>query len=292
MRAILTSHGEDAPPSAGHPDVVGPYLRHLVDHHRALVVDEGIGTGEPGGGVVAFGAVLDTGRCRMLSDLFVREDRLGRGLGRALLGDLFEDEPRRATFASADPRALPVYVRAGMTPLWVNLYLIGSPDRLPAPDPALATRAATAGECAALELAWTGADRAVDHAFSASQGEADVFVVERDGDPVAFGYARAKQVSDARALDRLLVRPDAEPIGPMLAGLVRAAGEAGSRPASWGRTRCCRCSSRPASGSTTGTSTSRATRPSWTRRGCCRTRAFSSHAAGDLRPTTRRATAT
>ena len=188
-------------------------------------MDEGIGTGEPGGGVVAFGAVLDTGRCRMLSDLFVREDRLGRGLGRALLAELFEDEPRRATFASADPRALPVYVRAGMTPLWVNLYLIGSPAGLTAPDPALLTRDATAGECAALELAWTGADRAVDHAFSASQGEADVFVVERDGDPVAFGYARAKQVSDARALDRLLVRPDAEPIGPMLAGLVRAAGE-------------------------------------------------------------------
>ena len=81
MRAILAGHGEDEPPIPGHPDVVGPYLRHLVDHHRALVVDEGMGTGEPGGGVVAFGAVLDTGRCRMLSDLFVREDRLGQGLG-------------------------------------------------------------------------------------------------------------------------------------------------------------------------------------------------------------------
>jgi GNAT superfamily N-acetyltransferase len=225
MRAILAGHGEDAPPLPGHPDVLGPYLRHLVDHHRVLVVDEGEGTAEPGDGMVGFGAVLDTGRCRMLSDLFVRKDRLGQGLGRALLAELFEDEPRRATFASADPRALPVYVRAGMTPLWINLYLVGSPVRLPAPGPGVETRAASADECSALELAWTGADRSVDHTFLAGTGEADVFVVELDGSPVAFGYARAKQVSEARQLDRLLVRPGAEPRGPMLAALERAAGD-------------------------------------------------------------------
>ena len=60
--------------------------------------------------------MLDTGRARMLADLFVEPGRLGQGLGRPLLTALFEDAPVRATFASSDPRALPLYVRAGMTP--------------------------------------------------------------------------------------------------------------------------------------------------------------------------------
>ena len=87
------------------------------------------------GGVVAFGSVLDTGLARMLADLFVEPGRLGQGLGRPLLTALFEDAPVRATFASGDPRALPLYVRAGMTPLWPCLYVEGAAAQLPAPDP-------------------------------------------------------------------------------------------------------------------------------------------------------------
>lgn len=215
MRAILAAHGEEAPPLPGHPDIVGPYLHHLVAHHRALVVDEGAG-------IVAFGAVLDTGRCRMLTDLFVTPSRLGQGLGRKLLAALFGDAPRRATFSSADPRALPSYVRAGMAPLWVNFYLQGDPSRLPEPPAGFVTRDATAAECAALERAWTGADRAVDHEYTASIPGADAFVIDdATGAAVAFGYARPKQVSEARDLDRTLVRPDVEPVGAFLAALAR-----------------------------------------------------------------------
>jgi GNAT superfamily N-acetyltransferase len=221
MRAILASHDEDGPPLPGHPDVIGPYLRHLIEHHRVLVIDP---TGEEAeAGVVAFGAVVDTGRVRMLTDLFVQADRLGQGLGRPLLAELFEDAPRRATFSSADPRALPSYVRAGMAPRWVGLYLSGDPARLPAPHPALAARDAAPGECAALELAWTGADRPADHVFFASQGGADAFVIEADGEPVAFAYARARQASEARCVDRLLVRPGLDPVSPILVAMGRAA---------------------------------------------------------------------
>ena len=225
MRAILHAHAEDAPPLPGHPDIIGPYLHHLVANHRVLVVDEGSAGGDPGGGIVAFGAVLDTGRCRMLSDLFVAPSRLGQGLGRRLLAELFEDAPRRATFASADPRALPLYVRSGMAPLWVCLYVEGDPLRLQPLVPTPATRDATAAECARLEHAWTGADRPLDHAYFASGPNADAFVVDDDdGQAVAFAYARAKQASSARALDRLLVRPGADPVAPIIAGLVRGGG--------------------------------------------------------------------
>lgn len=216
LRAILAAHGEDEHPAGGGPDIVGPYLAHLVHHHRVLVAEEA-------GAVVAFGGVVDTGRCLALSDLFVRPDRLGQGIGRPLLARLLEDAPRRATFASSDPRALPLYVRSGMTPLWVDFYLEGPAHHLPDPISAVSVRSAGAEELAALEAAWLGSPRAADHAFWATQAAADAFLVEDGGEPVAFGYARARQRSPARAVDRLVVRPDADPVAPMLAGLVRAA---------------------------------------------------------------------
>ena len=39
--------------------------------------------------------------------------------------------------------------------------------------------------------------------------------------PVAASYGRARQVSDVRALDRLVVRPGADPVAPALAALRR-----------------------------------------------------------------------
>jgi GNAT superfamily N-acetyltransferase len=217
MREILVGHGDDGPPAPGQPDVVGPYLRHLLDHHRVLVAEER-------GTVLAFGAVVDTGRCLMLSDLFVRRERLGEGHGRRLLGVLFESAPRRATFASSDPRALPLYVRAGMTPRWINLYLEGPAAALPVMPAAFAARRASPAECTDLELAWMGADRSADHQFLAALPDADTFVVEEDGSPVALGQARRKAAPDARVLERLVVRPDVDPLAPILAGLRRAAG--------------------------------------------------------------------
>lgn len=215
LRALLAAHGE-ATPEASEVDIPGPYLRHLVDHHRVLVATE---TGQ----VVGFGAVVHTGRCLMLSDLFVRPDRLGQGIGRPLLAALFGDAERRATFSSADPRALPSYVRAGMTPLWVNLYVEGPARRLPDPPSSVTVRSATAAELATLEGRWRGEPRESDHTFWAGQAAADAFLVEASDRPAAFGYARARASSTARVLERLVVAPDADPLAPAIAGLVRTA---------------------------------------------------------------------
>ena len=67
------------------------------------------------------------------------------------------------------------------------------------------------------------AGRQADHRFLASLPGADTFVVEEGGSPVALGHARTKAARDARVLERLVVRPDADPVAPILAGLVRAA---------------------------------------------------------------------
>jgi GNAT superfamily N-acetyltransferase len=210
IRNLLTAHRDDGPPTT--VDIVGPYLGHLIEHATALV-------SERPGETLAFGAAVNTGVSRHLADLFVRPDVLGQGIGRPLLEAALEDTFPRTTFASADPRALPLYVRAGMTPLWPCLYLEGSPDGLPAPEPGITITAAAPDNLSDLEREWTGADRPIDHAFWASQTDAEPFAVFEGGRPVALGYARARQASPARVIDRMVVRPGSDPIEPVLAAI-------------------------------------------------------------------------
>jgi GNAT superfamily N-acetyltransferase len=215
IRAILAAHGNDGPIENG--DIVGPYLAHFIDHAIARV---SVRDGE----VVAYGAAIDTGRSRHLADLFVRQDLLGRGIGRPLLDAVFGDAVARTTFASDDPRALPIYVRAGMSPLWPMLYLRGDGTMLrDSPGADLLVEAADADHVGALERAWTGADRMTDHRHWSAAPEVDAFaVLDGDGSRVAAGYARARQIGHARTINRLVLRPDAEPVGPMLAAIARA----------------------------------------------------------------------
>jgi hypothetical protein len=73
-----------------------------------------------------------------------------------------------------------------------------------------------------LERAWTGSDRSTDWPFWASMAEADTFVVEAGAVPVGVGMARAKQVTTARALDRLVIAPGVDPVDVALAAIRRA----------------------------------------------------------------------
>ena len=228
IRAILAAHGNDDPPGQLRgPDIGGPYVAHLIANHIAMVSEA------PGEGVVAFGAVANAGIARHLADLFVRPDRLGQGLGRPLLAAMFGDRWPRTTFASDDPRALPSYLRAGMAARWVTLYVRGGPDDVARAAVDRRARALDVvggdpAEIAALELAWTGADRTIDHALWTTFSGSDPFVIRDAAGPVAVGFGRDRQVGPAaRAVDRLVVRPGTEPVGPVLAAVARcmAAGE-------------------------------------------------------------------
>jgi GNAT superfamily N-acetyltransferase len=212
IRSILVAHGNDGPVVVA--DIVGPYLTHLIRRGRARVA-------ELDGEIVGFGAGIDTGRSVHLADLFVHPDRLGEGIGRPLLASTLEGGSALTTFASEDPRALPIYVRAGMQPLWASLYIQGPSAALPA---ITTMRAATAthARLAALERDWTGADRSADHAFWGAMPGGDTFVV-MDGEGVtAFGYARVRQAAPIRVLDRLLIHPDADPVEATIVALARA----------------------------------------------------------------------
>jgi Acetyltransferase (GNAT) domain len=174
--------------------------------------------------VVGFAATIDTGRCVHLADLFVRGDRLGQGIGRPLVAAAFGDAQRRTTFASDDPRALPVYIRAGMRPWWASLYVEGPAERIAEAPASISIESAEPAVLASIEQGWTGIDRAIDHAFWATQPDVDTFLIRADGDVVATAIARARQASTIRVLDRLVVAPDAavDPIPPTLAAIRRA----------------------------------------------------------------------
>ena len=215
VREILAAHGNDGPVVVA--DVVGPYLRHVMANgHARVAVDGPL--------VVGFGAAIDAGPARHLADLFVRPDRLGQGIGRPLLEAVFGEAERRSTFASDDPRALPIYVRAGMRPRWVSLYVEGPVERIVGLPAAITVQAGSPAELAAIEREWSGVDRSRDFAFWASQPEADLFIVRDGSAPVAVGAARVRQARPVRVLDRLVVNPEpaVDPVPVTLAAIARA----------------------------------------------------------------------
>lgn len=176
--------------------------------------------------VVGFGGTIDTGRAVHLTDLFIDLDFLGRGIGGRLLPALFRDRWPRTTFASDDPRAMPLYIRAGMTPYWPNVYVSADERLVPEAPSDYEAEPATAVQLAAIETDWTGVDRTADHDLWASREGARPFIVRRAGAIVAIVQARRRTRGEGHWIDRLRVAPAADPIASGLVGL-RLAAEAG-----------------------------------------------------------------
>ena len=216
IRSILAGHNNDGPVVVA--DIVGPYITYLISRAMTFVA-------ELDGAVVGFGAAADTGRSIHLADLFVHPDQLGRGIGRLLLAAVLGPPGPRTTFASEDPRALPIYVRSGMTPLWPSLYIQGPAAGLPRAPTRLVAEPASVDQLRELELAWTGHERADDHAYWAAMPGADTFTIRDGPDVAAFGHARNRQLVQTRALDRLVIHPDADPVATTFAALARAGGD-------------------------------------------------------------------
>ena len=198
-------------PTAG---VHVPYLRYLIGRGRVVV-------GEADGTPVGFAASVRTGRSTHLADLFVLPEWQGHGVGRRLLDEVLGDDRPRTTFGSGDPRAVPLYLRAGMQAYWPNLYLSGDPRRLPPIDPTLRVVDAEVAWVAALDGVWTGADRGPDVGYWATLPERRSFVIERvaDGRAVGVGLARARFSGPGRWVARAVAAPDADGAPILLAAL-------------------------------------------------------------------------
>jgi len=203
---------EEPPPgdTATPPGAQKPYLAHLVARGRVVVA-------ELAADVVGFGATVDTGRSIHLADLVVLPEYHGRAIGGRLLAAAFGDAECRTTFASDDPRALPLYVRAGMRALWPSLYLAGDPGRVPPPPAGYTVEDVALERMAELERAWSGVDRGPDLSYWASTPEARAFVVDRAGTSVATGLWRRRIHGTGHWLDHAQVDRAAEPLPALLA---------------------------------------------------------------------------
>lgn len=216
IAAVAHATGQDEAWGGRNP----AYIEHLMRHGRVLVAG-------PDGQVAGFGAAQQIGAgpaaVTMLCDLFVDPAGHGSGLGRAMLGELWRDAPRRMTFSSQHANALPLYTSFGLDAWWPLLYLAGDGRTLPVP-PGWAAGPATAGQIGALEQDWTGIDRTADHAAWLARPDGAGLLVSLDGQPVAVGTAAGP--AGEFGIVHLAMRPDRRdavtPVLTALAGLSSA----------------------------------------------------------------------
>jgi GNAT superfamily N-acetyltransferase len=84
-----------------------------------------LGVAVPDGVVTGFTGTFRRGHLTHLGDLFLRTGHQSRGLGTALLDWALSGAEAVVTFASADPRAMALYLRAGLVPRVPLVYLEG-----------------------------------------------------------------------------------------------------------------------------------------------------------------------
>jgi GNAT superfamily N-acetyltransferase len=191
------------------------YVRHLVERSTAAVTDLD-------GGVIGFGATVFTGRTTHLADLFVAPEHQGKGHGGRLLAAIFPDRRPRSTFSSDDPRAMPLYIRAGLAPLWPNLYITGDPSALATPE-GVEVSAASLEDVATLDTEWGAVDRSADLDYWRKLPDVRGYIVTRARRPVAAVVGRRRLNGFGRWIDRARVAPGEQPTLPLLAALRQAA---------------------------------------------------------------------
>jgi GNAT superfamily N-acetyltransferase len=219
LEVVLVANETPTPDEPPFPlGVQEPYLRHLVEDGTVAVAEvEGV--------VVGFGAAVFTGRTTHLADLFVLPAYHGRGLGGQLLRTVLGERWPRTTFSSDDPRAMPLYIRAGMAPLWPNLFLAGDPRELTVTDGATRTEEIAFDELVRIERGWYELDRSRAVPYWATLPSAQAFVVTGGrGKTVAATLIRRRLNGVGRWVDRAVVAPSVEPLDPLLA-VMRIPGE-------------------------------------------------------------------
>src|SRR2546427_12012881 len=99
------------------PGDIPPYLSHVL-HTGTLYV------AEKDGKILAFAGAITRGNVSFLTDLFVLPSYQSGQLGKTLLRSVLpQDDLIHCTMSSNDPRALALYIRAGMRPQWPHFAL-------------------------------------------------------------------------------------------------------------------------------------------------------------------------
>ena len=173
------------------------------------------------GDAVGFAGTITRSGVTHLCDVFVEPAHHGHGVGQVLLGVALRDASARTTFASKDPRALPLYVRFGMQPLWPSFYVSGDPRRIAVG--AMVAEEADVAELLEIDREATGRQRPEEHEYWKSLAVAHRI---RDGArTVGFAYLEPPQPWDGPddwTLDTLAVLPGVDPIDALAAAVAAA----------------------------------------------------------------------
>jgi hypothetical protein len=149
---------------------------------------------EQDGRILAFAAAITRSNITFLTDLFVRPDQQSSQLGKTLLHYVLpQDERIHCTMSSTDPRALALYIRAGMRPQWPNFcLLLDGPvkGKLPRLDIETVVGDHNDPEFVRWDAEISGRSRPVDHAFWIHEHRAVPLWFKQQGKTVGYGYVR------------------------------------------------------------------------------------------------------
>ncbi len=222
----------DPPPQGGVP----PIFRHELDTGELYVAEDDVH-------ILGYTTLIRRDQVAYLAELYVRDDARSSGVGRALLGQVLPVECREpspnqqartevrgigsgreacsngssrkavfCTLSSADPRALALYIRAGMQPQWPHFWLYADSNRLgelPPGDIEIVPAQPGDPELVRWDTGASGRHRPQDHAYWISDAAATPLWFVREGETIGYGYVQRRNHEVA------LWHPEALSLGPI-----------------------------------------------------------------------------
>jgi GNAT superfamily N-acetyltransferase len=193
--------GEPNPPPKA--DVPGIY-RHEMDTGTMLVA-------ERAGLILGFAATITRGETTFLTDFFVRREQQSSGVGSSLLAGILPQDGRACwTSSSADVRALGLYVRRGLQPLWPGYSLVArSASLAQLPTRGVEVLEADPGDAqlAAWDTEIGGRHRPPDHAYWVRETRARPLWLWRLGRRIGYAYVQMRNDEHVWHANALTVGP-------------------------------------------------------------------------------------
>jgi GNAT superfamily N-acetyltransferase len=203
---VLPESSLSAPPARGD---VPAYLRHILRTGTLLVAEQQER-------VIAYAGAVTRAGISFLTDLFVHPHYQSSDLGKALLRRaLPADGLIHCTLSSSDPRALALYIRAGMAPQWpcfgLRLELLPGGRELASSDVEISeVQVEDLQTLLRLDAELSGRYRPEDHTFWIQEENATLLLFRRAGQVTGYGYVRLGGGT--------LWHPEACALGPIGAG--------------------------------------------------------------------------
>jgi GNAT superfamily N-acetyltransferase len=183
-----------------------PWLNHVLRTGTLLVA-------ERDSRIIGFAGVIARGELVFLTDLFVAPEIQSYGVGGALLDAILPRDGRTlATIGSSDPRALALYIRAGMTPEWPDFQIDVEPERWRMANVDLGgVHMIEATPMDAELLRWDaeigGRWRPEEHRYWLEECAGTAFWFQRGGERIGYGYVRLAPETPLQPADSAVVGP-------------------------------------------------------------------------------------